>query len=240
MGLLAQPSNNSAGSVQSQVLLRLFEAYEDSREFHQDIWQFALQLPALRAENIPDRSLRRLVAQGLVAHARETTTGNARRRTMRQLAHFQFSDQSCFVLTARGVALASAQTKKAAPAPEGGPPSRPQADPLELLAPSFVRADDGCRKLQLGDAVVKRFVAPARNQELVLQAFQEENWTRHILDPIPPQPGLDSKLRLHNAIARLNSGQLEPLLRFHGDGTGKAIYWKARASDGYRPNTGRI
>jgi hypothetical protein len=228
MGLPAKPPADSAcicTGDQNQTLLRLYEAYGDSREFNQDIWQFALQLHALRAESIPDRILRRLVAQGLVAHALETTRGNARKRTMRQLGHLQFGERSCFALTAKGVMLAASITDQLGTGLSDrvrGPTTSRQPG---HVVPLFMKKDDGCRELRLGEFVIKRFMQLARNQELVLWSFQEQNWARRIFDPIPPEPGLDSKRRLHNTILRLNRGQLDSLVTFHGDGTGQAISW---------------
>jgi hypothetical protein len=50
-------------------LIQLLWAFDDAQELGDDAWQFALQLPALRAAGIPDVVLRRLVAQGLIEHA---------------------------------------------------------------------------------------------------------------------------------------------------------------------------
>jgi hypothetical protein len=213
----------------NHTLLRLLEAHEDSVQFQEDIWQFAPQLPALRADNIPDRMLRRLVAQGLVAHARETTRAKAIRRSMLPLSNLQFSDQSCFVLTPRGLAVASSLAGKDSLNVNGSYLPAPAIQPAALL-PSFVECPDGRRELRLGDAVVKCFKKLAKNQELVLQAFQEQAWPRRILDPIPPKRDLDSKQCLHNTIDRLNRCRLAFLLSFHGDGSGEAVCWAAVVS----------
>lgn len=37
---------------------------------------------------------------------------------------------------------------------------------------------------------------------------------------------MDAKRRLNEAVKNLNSHQLNPILRFHGDGTGKGIVWE--------------
>ena len=70
------------------------------------------------------------------------------------------------------------------------------------------------------------------NQELVLVSFEEQGWPECIHDPIPPRDGLDSKRCLHDTIKRINRGQLAPLLRFHGDGNGQAVYWEALNASG--------
>jgi hypothetical protein len=66
---------------------------------------------------------------------------------------------------------------------------------------------------------------PSPNQEVVLHAFQEEDWPRRIDDPIPPSPEQDRKRRLNETIKGLNRHQVAPLIRFHGDGTGEGLYW---------------
>lgn len=210
-------SSGQIPNTQTQALLRLLEAYEDALECNEDTWQLALQMPELQAEGIAGTVLRRLVAQGLVSHARETTRPNSRRRTMQRLPHLQLCNQSCFVLNEEGVAVA----RSLASGGEVGSGS---------LQPAFVICDDHHRELRLGSAIVKQFWAPATNQELVLIAYQEQNWARCISDPIPPKTGLSPKRRLHDTIARLNKGQIQPLLRFHGDGSGQAIYWEILAA----------
>jgi hypothetical protein len=75
---------------------------------------------------------------------------------------------------------------------------------------------------------VKRFKVPARNQELILTAFEEEEWPSQLDDPLPPTARVDSKQRLHDAIVRLNRKQKQELLVFRGDGTGRGIIWEFR------------
>ena len=64
-------------------------------------------------------------------------------------------------------------------------------------------------------------------------ALEEQNWSRHIFDPLTPRiniplqrRGADSKSRLHEAIRRLNMGQRPPKIRFRGDGTGEGLTWE--------------
>ena len=87
------------------------------------------------------------------------------------------------------------------------------------------RFDVEHRELWFGPHLVKRFRRPAANQELILTAFEEEAWSARIDDPLPVKPGRDSKQCLHDAINHLNRNQVNPVLRFAGDGRGKGIYW---------------
>jgi hypothetical protein len=70
---------------------------------------------------------------------------------------------------------------------------------------------------------------PAPNQEIILQAFQEENWPHCIDDPLPPQDNLPIKSRLLATIKSLNRSQVNPLILFHGNGNGVQVYWETRA-----------
>jgi hypothetical protein len=227
---------------QAQTLLWIFEDYGEAPEANQDIGQFALPVPDSRSPDISEPILRGLASQGLVVHASESTKTNTRRRPMRKRANVCFSHQSSFMLTAKGLALASSLAAEISPVPPDcspivqnpftvhrspstmrlAPPDCPDPAPQ----PSFVSCADGRRELRMGHIVVKCFRRAAPNQELVLSSFQEQDWPRRILDPIPPKPELDSKRRLRNVILRLNNGRFDPLLRFHGDGTGQAVYWE--------------
>ena len=82
--------------------------------------------------------------------------------------------------------------------------------------------------LSLDGTVVKRFRVPAPNQELILSVFEEERWPERLDDPLPASGGVDPRTRLHDAVNRLNRAQTNPLLRFHGNGTGTGISWKLR------------
>src|SRR5262249_10862733 len=90
------------------------------------------------------------------------------------------------------------------------------------------RWDSTRRELSLDGRVVKRYRVPAQNQETILGAFEEEGWPEHIDDPLPVRGDIDPRTRLHDVINRLNSRQRNPLLRFHGNGTGTGVLWKPR------------
>jgi hypothetical protein len=107
-------------------------------------------------------------------------------------------------------------------APENNGISRDGNGAAHLARP---RWDPECRVLLVGGRVVKQFRVPAGNQELILAAFEEMGWPRHIDDPLPPVHDLDPKQRLRDTISRLNRNQKQRLIRFHGDGNGRGLRW---------------
>jgi hypothetical protein len=84
------------------------------------------------------------------------------------------------------------------------------------------------RELRWANQLVKQYRLPAPNQELILAAFEEEDWPLSIDDPLPHEPEQDPKQRLHDTIKSLNRHQLRRLLVFTGDGTGEGVRWLQR------------
>jgi hypothetical protein len=82
--------------------------------------------------------------------------------------------------------------------------------------------------LFLGGRVVKRLQGPAKNQELILSAFQREGWPTSIHDPLAEEFDVDPKIRLNDVVYRLNRKQLANLLRFHVNGHGPSVHWSLR------------
>ncbi len=78
----------------------------------------------------------------------------------------------------------------------------------------------------MNGVLVKRFKGKSHNQELILTAFEEEHWPARIDDPLPPLPDIDPKIRLNNAISRLNQHQKDFHIHFKGDGSGTGIRWE--------------
>ncbi len=60
----------------------------------------------------------------------------------------------------------------------------------------------------------------------ILDAFQEQGWTRCIDDPLPGVHGKDPKQRLRAAIENMNRRQINHLLRFRTNGTADGISWE--------------
>ena len=95
--------------------------------------------------------------------------------------------------------------------------------PLDSAVPSW---DAARRELRVGPALVKRFKQRAPNQQMILDAFEEEGWPPLIDDPLPPKIDQDTKRRLHCTIDNLNRAHERPLIHFHGGGNGQSIGWR--------------
>jgi hypothetical protein len=115
---------------------------------------------------------------------------------------------------------------------EGFEPLAELADSLEQAEldamkssapPSWDRAH---RVLVFAGQVIKRFNWPARNQELILTAFEEMGWPDRIDDPLPITEGISQKDRLHDTIKCLNRKRIIKSIRFAGDGTGQGVCWR--------------
>lgn len=106
----------------------------------------------------------------------------------------------------------------------------PLAELAELLdqevGPARPRWDRAGRVLIFCGQVIKRFSWPARNQELILSAFEEMGWPERIDDPLPVTDGVSQKDRLHDTIKCLNRKRLIKSIRFAGDGTGQGVCWR--------------
>jgi hypothetical protein len=163
-------------------------------------------------------------------------------RSFRRRHGYFFNNESYLILTPRGAALAedvfrgriqSPQEKLpalAAVAIETGPLAHTRQAAYETKPPAPLalrpRWDAIRRELSLAGQLVKRFRVPAWNQETILSVFEEEGWAEHIHDPLPVNRHIDAPTRLHDAINRLNRCQINPLIRFHGDGKGTGVFWQ--------------
>jgi hypothetical protein len=75
--------------------------------------------------------------------------------------------------------------------------------------------------------MVKRFRQPAKNQESILAALQEENWPLHLDDPMTGGDKVDPVERLRDTIKKLNRQSVR-LIRFRSDGRGRGVLWELR------------
>ena len=186
--------------------------------------------------------LRWLVTRGFAEHGQETTVHRDSRRSFRGSNGYFFNDHSCLILTHSGAALAEDVFRGRVRSPQETPSALPVvASETEVLentrqAASEIETPETFarkprwhairRELSFAGRIVKRFRVPARNQETILSVFEEEGWAEHIHDPLPVNHLVDAPTRLHDAINRLNRCQINPLIRFHGDGKGTGVFWE--------------
>lgn len=205
------------------TLTALLEADQYARDVCRDRWEFAIDHSTLHKLGASDNDLRWLVCKGCLAPAREVTADKAlEHRAFEPQGPMVFDARTCFVLTATG--LQQAAEWLSAPCPSVDENASP-ATPVATQA-SIPRWNAAARVLEFQGHVIKQFRLPAQNQELILTAFEEDGWPERIDDPLPPRADLDPQRRLHDAINRLNRHQRHRVIRFYGNGTGRAIVWR--------------
>jgi hypothetical protein len=216
-----------------EALQLLADAAACAHDVGADVWQFSVELSALRRAGLTTNECRWLVAKGLARHAREVTLPDADRRVFQNYSNLALSKRTCFVIAERGIAYANAllrsqPRRRATDARDSNAVNRRRPNPESnghsgTLTPTW---DSDRQQLRVGRVIVKEFKVPAANQEAILAAFQEENWVPRIDDPLAPQLNQDSKRRLHDTINSLNRNQKHSLIRFLGDGKGEGIRWE--------------
>ena len=182
-------------------------------------WDFALEIGQLYTAGLTITDLRWMVVKEFVEHADETSVHGSEHRSFTPSRGLTFLPTTCVLLTIKGVALAAREN---AASPDEIPGANGKSLPETSLKPQWNAAR---RELSLGGRLVKQFHVPARNQELILSAFQQEDWPESIDDPLAGEIHIDPKTRLNDAIYRLNHKQLACLLRFHVNRHGSAVCW---------------
>ena len=87
----------------------------------------------------------------------------------------------------------------------------------------------GKKELRLGGKLIKRFRQIAKNQFLVLDAFQELGWPSAIDDPMPGGQ-VDAIQRVQDTAKSLNDGMVtDSAVRFSTNGNGTGFIWSAIA-----------
>jgi hypothetical protein len=202
------------------ALQLLLQAYQTATALDQDQWDFALEIQQLKEVGLSHNDLRSLVFQGFAEHLLERTPPGAKGRSFQQPRGLRLQANSCFVLAQAGLLL--------------GLELSAADDPLRLPPPPWNGApgtgalpvwDHDRRELRLGEALVKLYRQPARNQERILAAFQEDGWPPRIDNPLSGSAEVSALDRLHEAVKKLNR-QRRRLLRFRSDGNGLGVQWE--------------
>ncbi len=147
----------------------LLRAYVYASEADDEPWHFAVELADLRLGGLMPSDLRWLITQGLLEIQNEDAgpppSGNGNGHS----AEPSFCDGSHFLPTPAGFhRLRDILENPAAPASE-----LPQPASFIPVKPLW---DPTLRELRVGEILVKRYRVPAKTQELILNAFQEEDW----------------------------------------------------------------
>lgn len=208
------------------VLECLIQAWYCATDVGADPWDFAVEFPTLQSCGLTATLCRWLESKGYVEHRREQEPANGAARSFLPAPRLRYSEASCFILTGAGEAFAR-QTLFGS-----RPPVDRAADALSVPRPSVSGDgelppvwDPDRKELRVGGQLIKQFKLPSPNQETILMCFEEEGWPARIDNPLPPQQGLDNKVRLHATIKSLNRHQKHRLIRFMGDGNGEGILW---------------
>ncbi len=233
----------------TQRLLTAFQLLLQGQEYTQELgcdpWDFAVEISCLRELGLTNNDLRWLLYKNYAVQGLEVIDDKHDRRVFHSGGLLHLANESCFILTEEGEAFARSLADNGIMRAQ---PSNGHAvdsgSEIAISLPSRVLTvsaktprndvpgpcwDKDRRSLFFGTTLVKQFKVPAPNQEIILEAMQEENWPARIDDPLPAHPAIDPKRRLHDTINSLNRNQRVDLLRFMGDGSGQAICWEAIA-----------
>jgi hypothetical protein len=214
-------------SVRAALAL-LQHAFECAKDAQAPPWDFALEIGHLYAAGLTITDLRWMVVKEFVEHADETSVHGNAHRSFTPSRGLTFLPTTCVVLTIKGAALAARENTASSD-------ETPAANGKSLAGVSLKpQWDKARRELSLGGQMVKQFHVPARNQELILSAFQKRDWPESIDDPLTDEIDIDPKTRLNDAIYRLNHKQMAGLIRFHVNGHGSSVHWSLCAGQATR------
>ncbi len=100
-------------------------------------------------------------------------------------------------------------------APNKAPEQVDIGEGCEVATPRY---DSVRRLLTYQGKTIKQFKQPAKHQECVLRAFEEDGWRPKIDDPLP-------RGKLPQTIRDLNRNMKDTSIRFEADGTGEGVMW---------------
>ena len=227
------------------VVRRLRQAYDAAFACGRDAWDFSVELSQMQKIGVETHVLRTLICKGWIVHRKETTPTDQNQRTFEQVDGLALSEQSCFIISKQGYEIANSHEMKQRETVETNSMSSHHSKPLSQTVENEVDTsqlgassrphqplkpvwDRERRELRLGKIVVKRFKWPAENQELVLDAFEDQGWPPRISNPLAAHPSICPKRRLHDTLKCLNRKQVNELVKFRGDGTGLGVLLEIR------------
>jgi hypothetical protein len=205
--LLRRPSTRA-------VLAHLLEAHDFAEECNCRNDLYSVGLNSLLSAGGLEPAIRWLIEVGHVRHLTDVAHKNGRKAPRNM-------DNSRFLLTQSGLEVAwHARLAEHSTNPDRTGNSRPHSLP---------RWNKDTWELWLRRSVIKRFGRPAKNQFLILAAFDESGWPPRIDDPLPRRNRAKAGKQLRNAIGRLNGNRKEALIWFHVESRG--IRWELLAEN---------
>ena len=217
------------------ALALLLQAWDYAEKSQEDVWEFAEEIARVRDAGLSNADIRWLLKKSMIVHAEEISRRKDNRRRFVKIERLSLPERTCVVLTAHGEMLARNMVSTWRVGQAAHEASSVMEFVLAKLTPHW---DKDRMELRLGKYLVKRYRQPAKNQETILAAFEEESWPPRIDRPLPGDSDTDPHDRLHDAVKRLNQ-QIQPLIRFQSDGKGEGVCWTplAPAAPQERPLT---
>lgn len=199
---------NTKCSQFKELLRELAAAMEYSLDLETTPWEFSLSMSQLARFQISENDLKWLNAKGWL-ESRQACEAFPK-------GGVKICNEPQYIISKKGIEVLGRIGQ--------GVDNSPADDFLEQ--PDSLPHWDHLRKeLRMSGEIVKRFRWPAPNQELVIEVFSEEGWPARIVDPLPPEFGVDPKRRLGDTIKGLNRNHENMIIRFRGDGTGEGVLW---------------
>jgi hypothetical protein len=218
--------SNLSPSIQAALTL-LLQTHDDEHPDRPDSGQGAIAVSRLRSVVLSETELRWLLDLKLVENRNDGKVATARRGRKAPPTDSYPVDAAYFQLT-RGGLLWARQVLGEENQTVSHPPHALRPGPKKRDEPStpFWDADD--RTLWWGNEILHQFHRRhAPNLELLLAAFQRQNWKPWIADPLAREKECKFNPRLHDAIKYLNKLLRGKPIRFHGSGDGRGVRWEA-------------
>jgi hypothetical protein len=209
-------------AVTALGLLR--QAWDRAGALHVNVWPCAVPVRDLWAAGVDNVVLCGLQLLRCIDHRWERSEHRRGERPFERLGPGKISGRSCFVLTRQGRSFIDDMIAGEPTGLDGRLLGQEMGGTQPR--PNYVRED---RVLLWQGRLVKQFPRqPAQNQVLVLTAWEEQQFRSPLLDPLPRSDGVDPRKRFHDTIKALNHNQVNPLLRFRGNGTVEGAIWEPR------------
>lgn len=218
-------STSPSPEEQVYALQLLNDGCKFAIDCNQNVWEFAVEISDLLERGVSRSLLRWLICRRLVEHRIESRICKGTRRQFLEAPNLVLTDHSCFILSSEGK-----QTLASLLQHYQSMISQPHRLDYSVMNDVPRETPIWCpntRVLKITGKVVKHFKWPAPNQEMLIAAFAEMGWPDQIDDPLP-KTDVCPKRRLHDTIKCLNRNQVNALIKFRGDGTGRAARWEIR------------